>query len=63
MNYFYHDDNQRDIALKQKETLQKSEKYKEDIVTEIISATKFYRAEKYHQDYLGKQGESHCHIN
>ncbi|MBI2142907.1 peptide-methionine (S)-S-oxide reductase MsrA [Candidatus Woesearchaeota archaeon] len=32
------------------------------IVTEIVAATKFYRAEEYHQQYLEKKGLSTCHI-
>lgn len=32
------------------------------VVTEITSASTFYRAEKYHQQYLEKRGLAHCHI-
>jgi peptide methionine sulfoxide reductase msrA/msrB len=48
---FYHDDEQRRLAEKSKEALEKSGRFKKSIVTEIVKFTKFYRAEDYHQDY------------
>lgn len=60
---FYHKDKQKIAAEKSKQLLQKSQKYKNrKIVTEIIQATEFYRAEEYHQQYLEKRGLSTCHI-
>lgn len=32
------------------------------IVTEIVPATDFWRAEEYHQQYLEKRGLANCHI-
>lgn len=39
------------------------EKYKKDIVTELMELKSFYRAEEYHQDYLKKNPGGYCHID
>ena len=60
---FYHNAAQKKAAEKSKQSVQKSEKYKhKKIVTEIVAAQPFYRAEEYHQQYLEKRGLSTCHI-
>ncbi|MDD0851869.1 peptide-methionine (S)-S-oxide reductase MsrA [Halobacteriovorax sp. GB3] len=51
---FYHDDFQKDLALKSKEELEKKKIFGKKIVTEITKATTFWPAEKYHQDYYIK---------
>ncbi|TFG09115.1 MAG: peptide-methionine (S)-S-oxide reductase [Promethearchaeota archaeon] len=51
---FYHDEEQKKIALKSKEDLEKSGKFKRTIVTEITPLTEFYQAEDYHQQYHEK---------
>ncbi len=51
---FYHDEEQRQLAEKSKEDLNRSGKFKKPIVTEIIRFEKFYEAEGYHQDYAKK---------
>jgi peptide methionine sulfoxide reductase msrA/msrB len=51
---FYHDEEQKRLAEKSKEALEKSGRFYKPIVTEIIKFTKFYEAEEYHQDYYKK---------
>lgn len=51
---FYHDEEQRRLAEKSKEALDRSGRFKKPVVTEIIRFTKFYEAEEYHQDYYKK---------
>jgi peptide methionine sulfoxide reductase msrA/msrB len=51
---FYHDEEQKQLAEKSKEALEKSKKFNKPVVTEIIKFTKFYEAEGYHQDYYKK---------
>ncbi len=48
---FYHDEEQKRLALASKEKLAKSGKFKGPIVTEIVAATTWYPAEDYHQSY------------
>jgi len=57
---FYHNDEQKKLAIASKEMLETSGKYKNPIVTEIIAAPKFYQAEDYHQQYLEKRGRKTC---
>lgn len=51
---FYHDQEQKHLAEKSREALNKSGKFDKPIVTEIIKFAKFYEAEDYHQDYYKK---------
>ena len=48
---FYHNDEQKRLAGKYKEELNKSGIWEKPIVTEITPFTNFYPAENYHQDY------------
>jgi len=48
---YYHDDEQRQVALRSKELLSKKGVYSEPIITPILPASPFYPAEEYHQDY------------
>jgi peptide methionine sulfoxide reductase msrA/msrB len=60
---FYTSEQQKETAEKVKESVDKSGKWKNPIVTEITKATEFYPAEEYHQDYLEKNpGGYTCHF-
>ncbi|NQV16258.1 peptide-methionine (S)-S-oxide reductase MsrA [bacterium] len=48
---FYHTDDQREAALMSKRELDQSEKFKNDIKTDIVQYKKFWPAEDYHQNY------------
>ena len=51
---FYHDAEQKRLAEQSKEELAQSGRFHEPIVTEILKASTFYKAEDYHQDYYKK---------
>jgi peptide-methionine (S)-S-oxide reductase len=53
---FFHTKEQREEAEKAKEMLMQSGKYTEPIVTEIVPAGDFFKAEEYHQRYFEKKG-------
>jgi len=57
---FYYDDDQRAAAESSKDRLDSSGRFHRPIVTAIVAAPTFYRAEEYHQRYLHKRGQSHC---
>ncbi len=59
---FYHSPEQQQAAEAKKAELEKSERFRRPIVTQIEAAPTFYRAEEYHQRYLEKHGRSHCAI-
>jgi peptide-methionine (S)-S-oxide reductase len=58
---FYHTEAQKAEAIKSRDALAASGKWKSPIVTEIVAAKEFYPAEDYHQQYLEKRGLSSCH--
>ena len=60
---FYHDQEQKNTAIASKERAQRSGKFKRLVVTEIVPASTFYRAEEYHQQYFEKGGMGGCRIH
>jgi len=55
---FYNNEEQKLAAIKLKEKLDKSGKYSKPIVTEIVPASEYYKAEEYHQKYNEKNKRS-----
>ena len=52
---FYHDEEQKKIALKVREKYDGSGMFLKPIVTEIVEAREFWVAEEYHQQYIEKR--------
>jgi peptide-methionine (S)-S-oxide reductase len=55
---FYYNEQQKNLAMNSKEKVQS--RLRQDIVTQIVPATQFYKAEDYHQQYLAKRGRKSC---
>ena len=59
---FYYTPEQKKEAEATIAKLEASKKFRRPIVTQVVDAPEFYRAEEYHQRYLEKRGQTHCHI-
>ena len=60
---FYHDARQRDLANRSRDTLHETDQFRRrKIVTQIVPASAFWKAEDYHQHYLQKRGMPKCGI-
>ncbi|MGZ3773983.1 MAG: peptide-methionine (S)-S-oxide reductase MsrA [Pseudobdellovibrionaceae bacterium] len=60
---FYTSTEQKDTAERVKIRIESSGAWKKPLVTQILPATEFWKAEEYHQDYLQKHPEGYtCHF-
>lgn len=59
---YVHSPEQEAAANASKVSLEESRQFRRPIVTQIVPASTFWRAEEYHQQYLAKRGSSSCHI-
>lgn len=58
---FYYTKEQHEIALKSKDAFDAKEVFDNPVVTEILPATEFTKAEEKHQDYVDKHPAYVCH--
>lgn len=59
---FFHSPEQESAAKETIARLTAEKKYSKPIVTQVLPAQTFWRAEEYHQKYLEKRGAASCHI-
>ncbi len=59
---FFHSPEQGATAKRVIEKLTAEQRFRKPIVTQIVPAQTFWKAEEYHQKYLEKRGAVSCHI-
>ena len=59
---FVHSPEQEAAATRSRDALAASGRHRRPVVTQIVPAAPFWRAEEYHQQYLEKRGQASCHL-
>ena len=59
---FFHSAEQEAAARALVERLTAEKRFPKPIVTQVVAAQTFWRAEEYHQKYLEKRGATSCHV-
>ena len=59
---FFHSPEQEAAAKETIARLTAEKRYAKPIVTQVVPAQSFWRAEDYHQHYLEKRGMTSCHV-
>ncbi len=59
---FYNNTEEKSLAEDTINEINESGKFPNKVVTEVVSASNFYNAEEYHQDYYKKRGLTGCAI-
>ena len=59
---FWHDEQQREAIERKIRELDDSGKWSNPVVTQVVAAPEFWRAEEYHQRYFEKNGGGHCKV-
>ncbi len=60
---FTHSPDQKMAAEDYIRKLEREKKFRRPIVTQVVPAQTFYKAEDYHQDYLDKNPGGYCHVD
>ncbi len=59
---FYYSPEQEATAQQTIQRLTEAKKFDKPIVTQVVPAVEFWKAEEYHQKYLFKRGVDECHL-